>query len=153
MRKLFRMQFEGCLGECYSHSDVMRIHVLGLDVEGTAAFLRRLLAMHAPACGDDRIGFRLDVDEVTFEHPTFVASLQRPGALDLFLGATPLEALDRLIDGALAYYATDEFKNLAAASVGRDACRHGSDEKLVAFALAFSGLGREEQEAVRALVT
>lgn len=151
MRKLFRMKYESCSGQCYAYSDVMRIHVLGLDVEGTVAFLKRLLAAHAPSCGNDQLGFKLDVDETTFDHHVFVASFQRYGALDLFLGKTPMEALDKMIDGALAYYQSDEFKAHPTTEHHRHVvCHHGTDEKLVNFALEFSGLDAAAREAVRA---
>jgi hypothetical protein len=149
MRKLFRMKYESCAGGCYAWSDVMRIHTLGLDVQGAAAFLRRLLAIHDPACGNAALGYRLDHDE---ELGVFVASFERYGSLDLFAGRTPLEALDKLIDAALRYYQSDEYVDAvsAAPGAGHDVCEHGTDPKLVSFALTFSGLNDAEQDAVRA---
>lgn len=162
MRKLFRMKYEPCVGQCYAYSDVMRIHTLGLDARGAAAFLRRLLAAHAPSCGDPGIEFRLDADEFTrseynggdykdVEDVRFVASFYHHGALDLFASDTPLGALDQLIDAALAYYETQAFKSLHDETLLRErVCEHGTDEKLVSFALAFSGLTPEAQAEVRA---
>lgn len=151
MRKLFRMQYESCNGQCYAYSDVMRIHTLGLDAQGAAAFLKRLVAMHAPSCGNDQLGFKLDVDETTFEAPVFVASFQRYGALDLFLGKTPLEAMDKMIDGALAYYRSDEYKAHPTTEHSRHAiCHHGTDDKLIEFAIEFSGLDAQGRTELRA---
>lgn len=159
MRKLFRMRYEKCSGMCYAPSDVMKIHTLGLDVKGTVAFLKRLLAMHAPSCGNDSLGFRLDVEE---KMNVFVASFEHYGSLDLFAADTPLGALDQMIDAVLAYYQTEEFAHFNTNEfgdvlVGKDGnpnryaiCEHGTDEKLVSFALSFSGLDEVGQNAVRA---
>jgi hypothetical protein len=153
MRKLFRMKYESCTGMCYAPSDVMKIHTLGLDVKGAAAFLKRLLAMHAPSCGNDSLSFALDADE---EYGMFLATFVRYGAIDHFIGKTPLEAMDKMIDGALAYYQTQEFADFNKNEFGDvvfnrgDVCHHGTDEKLVKFALTFSGLDEADQELVRA---
>lgn len=169
MRKMFRMKYEACTGQCYAHSDVMRIHTLGLDVKGAAEFLKRLLKMHGPSCGNNSIEFRLDedtfyrkvpiengYDDHVFENKAFtrfVASFWHYGTLDLFGGDTPLEALNKMIDAALAWYETKEGKELierdsppARASV----CHHGTDEKLVEFAIEFSGLDEAGRKELRA---
>ena len=147
------MKYESCSGQCYANSDVMRIHTLGLDEQGAAVFLRRLLAMHAPACGNDRLGFRLDHDE---ELGVFVASFERYGSLDLFADRTARGAMDKLIDGALAYYQSEEYGELTAHRRDRinreTVCHHGTDEKLINFALAFSGLDELAQARVRSWV-
>ena len=163
MRKLFRMKYESCTGRCYAYSDVLRIHTLGLDAAGAAEFLQRLVKIHEPSCGNDQIQFRLDADEFTRSVYTgggdedlpdvrFVASFYRYGSLDLFAGDTPLEALNKLIDAALAYYETDEYRALAAArpGLGHGVCEHGDDKKLVEFAIAFSGLGDADKDVLRA---
>lgn len=143
MRKMFRMKFESCNGECYAYSDVMKIHTLGLDVQGAAAFLRRLLAIHAPACGNAQLQFRLDVDD---NLGVFVASFYRYGALDLFASKSPREALDKMIDAALAYY---DDQGMTAETSRFAVCHHGEDYKLVDFALQFSGLSDADQQAIR----
>lgn len=149
MRKLFRMKYESCNGQCYADEDVMKIHNLGLDVEGAATFLRRLLAMHEPSCGNPQISFSLDVDDNTV---TYVAAMQRYGALDLHVGRTALEALDKLIDGALAWYASVEYQVIVAERLGagHGVCHHGDDRALIEFAITRSGLPTAEQQALRA---
>lgn len=158
MRKLFRMTYESCSGRCYAYSDVMRIHTLNLDAAGAAAFLQRLVQIHEPSCGNDQIQFRLDVDECTLHAqsplwypPTFVASFYHYGSLDLFAGKTPLEALNKMIDAALEYYETDEYKTLASvqAGLGHDVCEHVDDKKLIEFAIAHSGLDDAQKDALR----
>lgn len=149
MRKLFRMKYESCNGQCYADADVMQIHNLGLDVESAAEFLQRLLAMHEPSCGNPRISFSLDVDD---DSGTYVASMQRYGALDLHVGRTPLEALDKLIDGALAWYASVEYQVLVSEQpgTGHGVCHHGDDRALIEFAITRSGLPTADQQALRA---
>jgi hypothetical protein len=151
MRKLFRMKHESCTGQCYEYDGVAKIKGLGLDIMGAAAFLRRLIALHEPSCGNSQIGFSLDVDDER-EVPVYVASMQRYGALDLWIGDSSREALDKLIDGALAWYASDEGKRLLQEQpgVGHDACHHGDDRALVEFAIAHSGLAAPDQAALRA---
>lgn len=148
MRKMFRMKYESCSGQCYAHSDVMKIHNLELDEQGAVAFLTRLLEMHRPACGNPHLAFRLDNDE---ELNVFVASFERYGSLDLFGGRTAKEAMDKLIDAALAYYQTDEYKELVAAKPGHGhgVCHHGDDKKLVEFCITFSGLPQDKQDRLR----
>lgn len=148
MRKLFRMKYESCTGQCYAYSDVMRIHTLGLDVESAVAFLQDLVKIHEPSCGNAQIGYRLDHDTVDGVD-IFVASFERYGSLDLFSGATPLEAMQKLIKAALEYYQSDEYKSLDK-GFGHDVCHHGDDKKLIEFAISFSGLNEADQNALRA---
>lgn len=152
MRKLFRMKYESCNGQCYADEDVMQIHSLGLDAEGAATFLRRLLAMHEPSCGNPQISFSLDVEDGLENQPTYVAAMQRYGALDLHVGRTALEALDKLIDGALAWYASVEYQVIVAErpGAGHGVCHHGDDRALIEFAITRSGLPATEQQALRA---
>ena len=153
MRKLFRMKYESCNGQCYSHDDVVQIHDLGLDAVGAAEFLRRLLAMHEPSCGNPNISFSLDVeDNLSDQRSLYVAAMQRYGALDLHVDVTPLGAMNKLIDGALAWYGSVEYQVIAsqAPGAGRAVCLHGEETALVEFAIARSGLPPQEQQALRA---
>ena len=153
MRKLFRMKYESCNGQCYADEDVMRIHDLGLDAVGAAEFLRRLLAMHEPSCGNPNISFSLDVEDgLEGQPPTYVAAMLRYGALDLHVGSTAREALDKLIDGALAWYASVEYQVLVSErpGAGHGVCHHGDDRRLIEFAITRSGLPEPEQRALRA---
>lgn len=162
MRKMFRMKYESCSGQCYAPSDAMRIHTLGLDMQGAAAFLTRLVAMHEPSCGNPNIEFRLDVDEFTREMYTrrapdelvqderFIASFYHYGSLDLFAGDTALEAMNLMIDAALAYYQSAEYLAQADKGLGHGVCHHGDDKKLIEFAIEFSGLDAAGRDQLRA---
>lgn len=146
MRKLFRMKYESCNGQCYEYDDVMSIRTLGLDMQGAAAFINRLVDIHEPACGNVNLAFRLDVDE---ELDVFVASFQRYGALDLFCDKTALGAMNKMIDGALRYYASDEYKKLGQPGLGHGVCKHGFNRDLVEFAIKYSGLDLSQQQELR----
>lgn len=148
MRKLFRMQYESCTGQCYAYSDVMKIHTLGLDEQGAVAFLKRLLAIHGPSCGNPSLAYRLDHAEVG-GRDVFIASFARYGSLDLFAAETSLGALNQMIDAALVYYESAEYKAFGAGN-GHDVCHHGQDNKLLDFAIAFSGLPEPQRLALRA---
>lgn len=148
MRKLFRMKYESCSGQCYADEEVMRIHNLGLDAQNAAEFLHRLLAIHEPSCGNDQIAFRLDVSD---DHDMYVTSFQRYGSLDLFMDKTALGAMNQLIDAAQKYYKSEEYKTLVTAhpGYGHGVCHHGDDKKLIDFAISFSGLSATEQSILR----
>lgn len=142
------MKYESCTGMCYAWSDVVRIHDFGLNMKSASEFLHRLVKAHDQLCGNDQLAYALDVDEET---ETFVASFQRYGALDLFVGKTPLEAMNKLIDAALSYYESDEYRDNVAAKpgLGHDVCEHGEDKKLLDFAISFSGLNEQDQDILR----
>lgn len=158
MRKLFRMKYEACNGQCYEYDDVMKINTLGLDVKGAVEFLKRLVAIHEPSCGNPNIEYRLDVDEFTrtkspyddndYSDTRFVASFYHYGSLDLFSGDTPLEALNILIDAALTYYQSDDYRSRDK-GLGHEVCRHGTNKKLIEFAISFSGLDKNDQDMLR----
>jgi hypothetical protein len=157
------MRYEPCTGRCYAYSDVMRIHTLGLTAANAVAFLERLVKVHEPSCGNSEIQFRLDADEFLREeymggdyqdvqHTRFVASFYHYGSLDLFAADTPLEAMNEMIDAALAYYDSDAYASDVAAKpgLGHSVCEHGDDKKLIEFAINFSGLSAGEQDNLRA---
>lgn len=139
MRKLFRMKYEPCSGQCYDHRDVLRISGLGGQVEEMAALLAKIVKIHEPACGNLHLAYGLDLDEET---NTFVASFQHYGAIELFVAPNAFKALNDLADVALAYYATDAYAEAVKAQpgVGHDVCEHGNDQDLRHFALQYSGL-------------
>jgi hypothetical protein len=144
------MRYEPCDGQCYAEDDVMDLNRFGLDVPAAARLLSRVVQIHDRACGDVNLAYGLDHDEAT---GVFVASFWRYGNLSLYCDATPLGALERLIDAALAYYASDEYaaKNAERPGLGHDACHHGDDRALVDFALRHSGLSVEQQAEARSL--
>lgn len=147
MRKLFRMKYEPCNGQCYAYDEVLNVKNLGVDTETAAELLDRIIKIHEPACGNEQLAYTLDYDEET---EVFVSGFVHYGALDLFADTTALGALNKLINAALGYYETDEYKELVAKMPGKghDVCEHGEDHDLRKFAMKFSGLNESEQTAV-----
>lgn len=147
MRKLFRMKYEPCDGRCYAWEDVINMEELGVDVKSAAALLDRIINIHEPACGNENLAYALDYDE---DSKVFIASFIHYGSLDLFADQKALGALNKLIDAALLYYSTEEYKTLVKEKPGKghDVCEHGEDHDLRRFAMKFSGLSQEDQNRV-----
>ena len=147
MRKLFRMKYEPCNGKCYEYDDVLKLKGLNLDVAGTAELLKRVIEIHEQGCGNAELGYMMDYDD---DAGMFLTSFWHYGVLDNFLDITPLGALNKMIDAALAYYKTEEYAELVAAKpgLGHDVCEHGEDHDLRKFAVRHSGLDEEGQAAV-----
>ncbi len=61
MRKIFRMGYEPCKGDCYAWDDVLPID--DLDPEKRAAVKTKLLDLHRPMCGNAALRYGVDFDE------------------------------------------------------------------------------------------
>lgn len=148
MRKLFRMKYEPCNGDCYAECAVVDLRSMKLAKNEAVDFFRKLLAVHLPACGNSQLMFRVDVDD---EYNMFVATFEHYGVTDMFMSDSSKGAMTKLINAVLAYYETDEYKALVAANpgLGHDVCHYGEDSKLIDFALKFSGLSEIEQAELR----
>lgn len=146
-RKLFRMKHEPCTGRCYTPGEVLGLRGLGLDVEATARLLADIIRIHEPACGREQISFALDYSE---SEQIYVAVFARFGVTSTYVSRSPVLCLRQLIDGALTWYASEDGARLLAEHPGdgKDACEHGHDDDLVAFALTHSGLSLDEQAQV-----
>ena len=147
MRKLFRMKYEPCSGRCYAWEDVINMEELGIDVKSASVLLDRIIKIHEPVCGNENLAYALDYDE---NLKIFVASFIHYGSLDLFADQKALGALSKLIDAALLYYNTEEYKTLTKEKPGKghDVCEHGEDYDLRRFAMKFSGLSKEDQDKI-----
>jgi hypothetical protein len=146
-RKLFRMRHEPCAGRCYAPDEVLALHELGTDVSALADLLADLVKIHAPACGQEQIGFALDHSA---DAGVFIAVFSHFGAVTTYAHASPVECLRQMVTGVQAWYATEEAAALLAEHPGdKDACEHGHDEDLVSFALEHSGLPDAVQGQLR----
>lgn len=112
-----------------------------------AQLLDRIIKIHEPACGNENLAYGMDFDEDT---EVFIASFQHYGQLELFVSKSPIMTLNKLIDAALDWYASDEGKKLLEEKpgLGHDVCEHGKDHDLRRFAMKFSGLSEEQQKEV-----
>ena len=141
-RKLFRMKYEPCTGRCYAPSDVVRMDSFGADVEKMAMLLDKLMKIHEPACGNEHLGYGLDLCEET---GLYIATFQHYGALEIFTSDKIFDALVKLADAAISFYESDAGQNLLQTrpGLGHDVCEHGKEYDLRHFALRYSGLPAE----------
>lgn len=148
MRKLFRMKYEPCNGDCYAECAVVDLHSMKLSKNETADFFRRLLAVHLPACGNSNLMFRVDMSD---EYNMFVATFEHYGQTDMFMSDSCKGAMNKLIDAVLVYYNSPAYSVDTAKDpgLGHDVCHYGEDSKLIDFALKFSGLTEAEQNELR----
>lgn len=130
MRKIFRMGYEPCKGDCYAHADVLPIDEL--NPARKQAVTQKLLDMHAPMCGNAALRYGVDLDE---ERRLFLGFFYHYGALETFIGPDMLGVVDAIAESALAHFKSEQFKaeQAAAPGLGRGACAYGSDESLVDF--------------------
>ena len=130
MRKIFRMGYEPCKGDCYCYDDVLPIDEL--NPAHKQAVTQKLLDMHAPMCGNAALRYGVDFDE---ERQLFLGFFYHYGALETFLGPDMLGVVDAIAESALAHFKSEQFKaeQAAAPGLGRGACAYGSDESLVDF--------------------
>ncbi len=114
LRKIFRMGYEPCKGDCYCYDDVLPIDEL--DSTRKAAVVQKLLDMHAPMCGNEALRYGVDLVET-------------------FLGTDMLGVVDQIADSALAHFASEQFAKEAALApgLGRGVCAYGNDASLVDF--------------------
>ena len=126
-RMLFRMKYQPCNGMCYCADEVLDL--ASVPEADRAALVSGLIAIHEPACGNDRVRYALDLDEGV---GLFIASMIVDGELTLYTSRSPAGALADLIAGAQAFWATEHGKQIAALG-DHDVCEHGKDQDLVAF--------------------
>ena len=130
MRKIFRMGYEPCKGDCYEYDVTLPIDEL--NTARREATIAKLLEMHAPMCGNEALRYGVDLDE---EQKLFVGFFYHYGAIETFLGPDMLGVVDAIAESALAHFKSEQFKveQGIAPGLGRGACAYGSDESLVDF--------------------
>lgn len=137
------MRYEPCNGRCYAPDEVLELKELSLSMAEAAILLDRILAIHEPACGNENLAYGMDYDEDT---EVFVASFIHFVSLDLFVSRDGIACINKLIDGALDWYTSEEGKaKLDRYPGNHEACEHGDDHDLRRFALRFSGLDEAAQ--------
>lgn len=119
----------------------------GAQVSQMVGLLRKVVAIHEPACGNEKLAYGLDLCE---DSGLFIGSFLHFGTVDLVTGSTAFETLNRLCDAVLAYFETEDFAlNIRTyPGEGHDVCEHGKLPDLVTFALNHSGLSEEKQTEI-----
>lgn len=139
MRKIFRMQYEPCNGDCYAWDDVLPL----VDVEGDIKHLKELMdkfiLAHNPLCGNINLRYGIDFDE---QSRLFIGSFWHYGKLELFTNSNSLVLVEQLLDYAIAHYKTDIGKaELATDSgLGHRVCHYDEDKDLRRFIVKASGI-------------
>jgi len=129
-RKIFRMGYEPCKGDCYCYDDVLPVD--DLDPEKRQAMIKKLLEMHAPMCGNEALRYGVDFSE---ELRLFVGFFYHYGATETFINSSMLSCVEQIANSALSHFASEQFKieSSGREGLGRSACAYGSDETLVDF--------------------
>lgn len=139
MRKVFRMKYEPCNGQCYTCHEVVNLTSLANDQVTLRRLLDKMVKAHEPLCGNANIAYGIDFDE---ESRIFIASFMHYGKLELFANQDLVKVLETLCDSAIAHFASEAgIAELATdPGFGHDVCHHGEDEKLTRFMIEHSGL-------------
>lgn len=139
MRKLFRMQYEPCNGECYAPGDVLNLSGLSKDVPRRERLLADLKAIHDPICGNAAYRYGMDLDE---ESGTFVASFWHAGKLELFAGSGMVAVLEDFCQAVKFHFQTVEgIRELQDnPGLGAEVCRHSEGNKLDEFMREHGGI-------------
>ena len=82
-RKIFRMGYEPCKGDCYCYDDVLPVD--DLDPEKRQAVIKKLLELHAPMCGNEALRYGVDFSE---ELRLFVGFFYHYGATETFVSSS-----------------------------------------------------------------
>lgn len=130
MRKIFRMGYEPCKGDCYAYDDVLPID--DMTPERRERTVKKLLKMHAPMCGNEALRYGIDFDE---QRRLFIGFFYHYGAVETFLDIDMLACVEQIADCALEHFKSEQFRAEASAApgLGHDACAYGRDEDLVGF--------------------
>ncbi len=135
MKKIFRMQYEPCLGACYSPNQEFFNSINNIykhDRDYFDSMMIKLLSIHDQVCGNESLAYMIDYDT---EHTLYIASFLHYGQLDLFAGPTVFGALEQLIHAALEYYQTDDYRDLVMEYPGKghEVCDHAEGDNLEKF--------------------
>lgn len=157
MRKIFRMQYEPCMGTCYAwdndkddddrdtdrggtstsdddggDSDILPLHHLANDLPRLKALMTKLVAMHQELCGNKNLRYGIDLDE---DNQIFIGSFLHYGKLELFTETCHIRLIEKMADYVLPFYETDAYKEESKfdKGLGHDVCEHGEDDDLRRF--------------------
>lgn len=129
LRKLFRMGYEPCKGDCYWS----KILPLGdLDVADKAEIEAKLIQMHDPMCGNAAMRYGVDLDE---DRQVYVGFFYHFGAVETMTDPSLKGIINQILDCALSHFASEQYQEEIQMypGLGRDACAYGTNEKLLDF--------------------
>ena len=146
MRKIFRMQYEPCNGDCYAWDgdddndsgsdsdgdDTLPLGPLRSDPVRLKRIMDKLVAMHQELCGNVNLRYGIDLDE---ENKLYIGSFWHYGKLELFTHKNLYVLVEIMADYVLAFYQTDAYKEESKhdKGLGHDVCHYGEDDDLRRF--------------------
>lgn len=147
MRKVFRMQYEPCNGDCYAWGDdddddvkhentasFSSIRSLKDNLPRLKSLMDRLVKIHEPLCGNANMRYAIDQDTKT---GLYVGSFWHYGKLELVMNSTILNTLEDLIEMVLKHITSEAGIAEVAADpgLGHSVCHYGEDQDLRKFVL------------------
>lgn len=128
MKKIFRMQYEPCLGTCYQYDKELMSQFLKLSNEEPTKLndlLTNLEYIHDKTCGNKDLGFILDYDE-----GLMIGTFISPTGSQSFVGKTINEVYIKfrtLIDW--------HYKQNPQTTAEPENCDHGRDDNIIEWTL------------------
>lgn len=131
MKKIFRMQYEPCLGTCYAYDDILMLEINKLkeNKKDLNKLLKCLESIHDRTCGNTEIGFTLDYDE-----NMFIGTFVSPDNTQSFCSPSLIGCYEKFVQ-ILNWYS--ETHNIYK---DKSVCDHGREENIVKFTLEKAGL-------------
>lgn len=81
MKKVFRFQYEPCVGTCYQYKDIFQKELGKISKENLKSIVNKIVEAHDSTCDDPSQRFGVDYDE---NNQLFVGSFINGTKLDLF---------------------------------------------------------------------
>lgn len=134
MKKVFRMQYEPCNGDCYAHGqEFFKLMKSLLDDEAKFKTLtEKLVKIHEPLCGNVNLRYAMDLDENT---GVYIGTFTHYGRLELFSNKDPIKLMDEMADNILKHFKSDRWQEELEMEkgLGHSVCHYGEDEDLRKF--------------------
>ena len=162
MRKIFRMQYEPCNGQCYAwddddddtstssggggggsdddddrDSDILPLRALRNDPVRLKRVMDKLVAMHQELCGNKNLRYGIDLDE---DNHIFIGSFWHYGKLELFTDKNHIALIEKMADFVLPFYQSEAYHEESKhdKGLGHEVCEHGEDDNLLRFIIRSS---------------
>lgn len=164
MRKIFRMQYEPCNGECYAwdrddddrgsdsgsgsggsggsddddkDTDIMPLRALRNDPIRLKSVMTKLVSMHEELCGNKNLRYGIDLDE---DRNIFIGSFWHYGKLELFTETCHIRLIEKMADFVIPFYKTEAYfeESKQDKGLGHTVCEHGENDNLLRFIIRTS---------------
>lgn len=124
MKKIFRLQYEPCLGTCYEYDGILWDQFNKLDAHDFNKLIDHLKYIHDETCGLPDLGFILDYDD-----GLFVGTFIYQKGSQAFVGKTIVDVFNKF------QVLLDWYKENNEVKANKSICDHGREENLFQFTL------------------